>query len=275
MKFTTALIASILSASALAAPGTAARKARHNKRTSGARTSKPMIPANVTAAVHGPENINTEYSTNWAGAALVGTGYTGVTGTFKIPTISLPSGGSSKSSYYASAWVGLDGYTCETAILQTGVDFNLEAGVVSFDAWYEWYPDYAYDFSGISFSEGDTVTLTIKATSKKAGTATVKNVTKGTTVTHTFSAESDSLCETNAEWIVEDFEESTSSGGEEQVPFVDFGTVTFTSAYATTSSGTVGVSGAEIVEMVDSTGNTVIVDASVSGTETVVVTYVS
>ena len=43
------------------------------------------------------------------------------------------------------------------------------------------------------------------------------------TVTHTFSGESDgSLCEYNAEWIVEDFEE-----GDSLVEFADFGTVTF------------------------------------------------
>lgn len=275
MKFSTTLVAAVLSASTImAAPGTAHRRARQNKRSGATRASKPMIPmTNVTATVNGIENLQTEYSTNWAGAALVGTGYTGVTGTFTIPSISLPSGGSSRTSYYASAWVGLDGYTCETAILQTGIDFNLENGVVSYDSWYEWYPDYAYTFSGITFSEGDVVTLTIKATSKTAGTATVENVTTGTTVTHTFSGESDSLCETNAEWIVEDFVEVTGNT-ETQVPFVDFGTVTFTDAYATTSSGTVGVTDAEIVEMVDSTGSTIIVDASVSGSETVVITYV-
>ena len=30
-----------------------------------------------------------------------------------------------------------------------------------YPAWYEWYPDYAYDFSGISFSAGDSVKLTV------------------------------------------------------------------------------------------------------------------
>jgi hypothetical protein len=43
------------------------------------------------------------------------------------------------------------------------------------------------------------------------------------TVTHTFSGETaGSLCEYNAEWIVEDFEEGSSL-----VEFADFGTVTF------------------------------------------------
>jgi hypothetical protein len=34
-------------------------------------------------------------------------------------------------------------------VLQTGIDFCIQGGEVSYDAWYEWYPDYAHDFSGI------------------------------------------------------------------------------------------------------------------------------
>lgn len=201
MKFSAAIAAAVLSASVvLAAPGTAARRARNvdriSKRSAGAiRKSVPMIPSNVTAAVNGPENLNVDYSTNWAGAVLIGTGYKAVTGIFTIPDPTLPSGGSESTLYSASAWVGIDGDTCDTSILQTGVDFNYEDGTVSFDAWYEWYPDYSYDFTGISFSVGDSVKITIDATSTTAGTATVDNVTKGTTVTHTFSGETDALCE--------------------------------------------------------------------------------
>jgi hypothetical protein len=100
-----------------------------------------------------------------------------VTGTFIVPTPK--STGSGTQS--ASAWVGIDGDTCGSAILQTGVDFTVtSAGKVSYDAWYEWFPDYAYDFSGISFSAGDSVTVTVVAPSKTKGTATIKNNTKGT-----------------------------------------------------------------------------------------------
>ena len=82
------------------------------------------------------------------------------------------------------------------------------------------------------------------ATSKTGGTATIENVTKGKTVTHTFSGQP-SLCEYNAEWIVEDFEEGSSL-----VPFANFGTVTFTGASATTTGGTsVGPSGATLIDI--------------------------
>ncbi|KAI9701331.1 MAG: hypothetical protein M1820_006553 [Bogoriella megaspora] len=275
MKFSIALLATILSASEVfAAPGTALRKARYAKRAAGQRGSKPFQSANNTATVEGPDGIDAAtQSTNWAGAALVGSGYTGITGTFTVPSVQLPSGGNSGTAYSASAWVGLDGYTCGSAILQTGIDFTLQNGRTTYDAWYEWYPDYAYDFSGISFSAGDSVTVTIKATSKTGGTATVKNNSKGTSVTHTFTGQGASLCETNAEWIVEDFEE-ISGNTQQQVPFVNFGSVTFTGASASTAGGSVGITNADSVNMISqSNRNEVIAATTIQSSSSVKITY--
>jgi hypothetical protein len=128
-------------------------------------------------------------------------------------------------------------------------------------AWYEWYPDYAYDFSGISISAGDEIKTTVTATSTKAGTAVIENLTTGETVTKSLTS-SYALCEYNAEWIVEDYEE-----GDSLVAFADFGTVTFTDAEATTSSGTVGPSGATIIDIEQ---NSVLTSVSVSSSEVVV-----
>lgn len=108
-----------------------------------------------------------------------------------------------------------------------------------------------------------TDTQTVTATSKSAGTAVIENVTTGKTVTHSFSAESDALCETNAEWIVEDF----SSGGS-LVSFANFGTVTFTGA--SVNSGT-GVSGATIIDIQQS--NKVLTSCSTSGSSSVTCSY--
>jgi hypothetical protein len=227
MKFTTVFGTLLCAEAALAARFTQQRRERAAKRAL-ERTSLPRIPAD-DSTVEGIDlgnETHVSYSTNWAGAVLIGTGYKSVTGTIVVPTPETPSGGSSRTEYAASAWVGIDGDTCQTSILQTGVDFYVEGSEVAFDAWYEWYPDYAYTFSGITISAGDTVTMTVTATSTTAGTAVIKNVTKGTTVTHSFSGQTDALCETNAEWIVEDF-----SSGNSLVPFADFGTVTFTGMF--------------------------------------------
>lgn len=195
-----------------------------------------------------------------------------VTGTFKVPT---PTG----SSGSASAWVGIDGDTCGSAILQTGIDFTIDGGDVSYDgelrvlmqenftnvylkiiAWYEWYPAVSTDFSGISFSAGDSVTLTVTATSTKAGSAVIENNTTGKKVTKSLTSSS-ALCQQNAEWIVEDFEEGSSL-----VKFADFDEVVFTGATAKTISGdSVGPSGATLLDIKQSSKVLTSVSATTSG----------
>jgi hypothetical protein len=101
-------------------------------------------------------------------------------------------------------------------------------------AWYEWFPAVADYFpsSSIAFDAGDSVTLSVTATSNTTGTATIKNNSKNQQVTHTLST-THALCGMHAEWIVEDFIENGTP-----VPLVDWGTVTFTNAYATAPNGT-------------------------------------
>lgn len=91
----------------------------------------------------------------------------------------------------------------------------------------------------------------------------MKNVSKGTSVTHTFTGQTRALQELNAEWIVEDF----SSGGS-LVPFANFGTVTFTGASASGSSGTVTPSGATLIDIKQS--GKVLTSSSVSGSSVTV-----
>ncbi|KAH9940060.1 aspergillopepsin [Epithele typhae] len=256
----------LLAASALAVPTSSERFAsRAARRAAGLnRQSRPKIASSGLSAEF-TNSSNVDYSSNWSGAVLVASTatYKSVTGTFTVPSPKEPSGGSGEHS--ASAWVGIDGDTCGTAILQTGLDFTISGSSVSYDAWYEWYPDYAYDFSGISFSSGDTVTVTVTATSKTAGTAKITNVSTGKSVSHSFSGQP-SLCEYNAEWIVEDFEEGSSL-----VPFANFGTVTFTNAKATTNSGsTVTPSGSDLID-IEQNGK-VLTSVSTSGS-TVTVKY--
>ena len=203
-----------------------------------------------------------------------------VTGTFVVPTPREPSGGSGTHS--ASAWVGIDGDTCGTAILQTGIDFTVSGTRTSFDgtslspthhltawvtdvstpAWFEWFPDFAHDFSGISISPGNTITVSVTATSRTGGTATILNRSTGQQVSHTFSGQP-ALCQENAEWIVEDF----SSGGG-LVPLANWGTVTFTGVSAGTASGTTTPAGATIIDM-EQNGR-VLTDVSASGSSVTV-----
>lgn len=238
---------------------------RLERRASRARKTNPFTPSTGDAAANAilqGNSTNVQYSQNWAGAVLEsppsGSTFNSVSAQFVVPT---PSG-----SGAASAWVGIDGDTYTNAILQTGLDFTVSGGRVTYDAWYEWYPDYAYDFSGITFSAGDSVSVSVQATSYTAGTAVIENLTTGKTVSKAITSSS-RLGGQNAEWIVEDFEQN---GG--LVTFANFGTVTFTQAKAGTSSGSsVGVEGATLLDIEQS--NRVLTDVSTSGSSTVVVKH--
>lgn len=75
--------------------------------------------------------------------------------------------------------------------------------------------------------------MTVIASSTTNGAAYIENLTTGKVVSQALSVTaSQALCEQNAEWIVEDFQSCTSSGTCAQVPFANFGAVTFSSAYA-------------------------------------------
>ncbi|EIW81321.1 hypothetical protein CONPUDRAFT_165495 [Coniophora puteana RWD-64-598 SS2] len=257
-----AILANLLLASvAIAIPTSAERRAARHARRVRNHLSHPAVPQSSQSSKFDVAAVNVTqetFTTNWAGAVWSeGQGtFTSVTGTFTVPTAS----GSGSSS--ASAWVGIDGASCGNAILQTGVDFNADG---TYDgesfrvnltcqtsgaypvflslAWYEWYPAGAVDFQNFPINSGDVITVTVTATSTTSGTAVIENTTQNQQVTQDLTSSS-ALCEQDAEWIVEDFEEN---GG--LVPFADFGTVTFSQASATSSSGSVSPSGATVYDI--------------------------
>ncbi|PMD41075.1 concanavalin A-like lectin/glucanase [Hyaloscypha variabilis F] len=227
--FSTALFASGILAAPKGQNGIARRQAARNG-TSIQRVDRPKSG----------NDSDTDYSTNW-------------TGVFVVPQPSVPSGDGS-GTYSAAIWVGIDGDTYQNAIWQAGIDVTATKSsrktTYSYDAWYEWYPDYAYDFTGITI-----------------GTVVLENETTGQSVTTTISS-TYALGGQNAEWIVEDYEEN---GG--QVALADWGTVTFTNTVATGSGGTSeGAEDSDVIELESSSG-TILSSVTVSDTE-VIVSYV-
>jgi hypothetical protein len=182
-----------------------------------------------------------------------------------VPTLSVPSGSSSSATYGVAAWIGIDGYTYQDASLQSGVDFTISNGVVSYTAWYDWLPDNAYDV-GMEISEGDTITITLSLGSSTTGIADIANNTTGKVDTIYLSS-SYALAGQNAEWIVGDWMEGSTS-----VSPCDWGTVSFTSAFATSSDSTrMGPEDALIINMVQN--NVVLSSVSIDGSS-VTDTYV-
>jgi hypothetical protein len=268
MKFASVILSYALLSSYVSAAPPRSRSTLEERisRRAGRRSTRPVEFTEASIAAGNETQVS--YSTNWSGAVITsppsGQTFDGVTASFVVPTPKAPTGASSSGSYSASAWVGIDGDTYQNAILQTGVDFTISNGKVSYDAWYEWYPDYAYDFD-ITISEGDTITATVSSTSFTAGAAIIENVTTGKTVSKSLTSTS-ALGGQNAEWIVEDYEEGSSL-----VKLVNWGTVTFTGATAKTATTSENAASAQILD-IEQNGK-VLTSVSVSGS-TVSDTYV-
>ncbi|KAL2844468.1 peptidase A4 family-domain-containing protein [Aspergillus pseudodeflectus] len=208
------------------------------------------------------------YSNNWAGAVRekppAGGPYTAVSATFTVPAPTAVPGNTGMQA--GSAWVGIDGDTYPSAILQTGVDFYIENGQIHNDAWFEWFPDYAYDFN-LGVNTGDVIVAMVQAFSPSEGIAVIENQSTGEKATQTVRAPKAeaTLAGQNADWIVEDFQ-----SGDSMVALADFGSVTFTGCEAQAQNGEIlGLNGATIIELKQK--NKVLTEVTVQGDEMMIV----
>lgn len=92
----------------------------------------------------------------------------------------------------------------------------------------------------------------------------MENESNGKTFTKSVS-DADALCGTAIEWIMEDLVVDGDENG-----LANFGTVTFSSASGNSSSGSVSLSSAQLLDIVD--GSTQLTSSSVTS-DTVVIKY--
>ncbi|KAL2833177.1 peptidase A4 family-domain-containing protein [Aspergillus pseudoustus] len=233
---------------------------RHNRIS---HPLRPLDPASspsyliLTSIIDTPSAENErKYSANWAGAVLESpppnATYTYICATITVPTPSPTPADDGVDTMFqaASAWVGIDGATYTSAILQTGISMNVINGVVSIDAWYEWYPDWAtyYDDEDFAIQPGDILVASVNVTASNRGICAMENLSTGQSASATAKARRSSatLAGANAEWVVESH---PSEGG--TVPFVGFGEVAFQGCTAASSRGeSVGLANATVYEMV-------------------------
>ncbi|KAL2831664.1 peptidase A4 family-domain-containing protein [Aspergillus pseudoustus] len=208
------------------------------------------------------------YSNNWAGVVReqppAGGPYTAVSATFTVPAATAIPGGPDLQA--VSAWVGIDGDTYAGAILQTGVDFYVENGQTHHDAWFEWFPDYAYDFN-LAVNTGDVIVAMVQSFSPSEGIAVIENMSTGQKATQTVKAPKPeaTLAGQNADWIVEDFQ-----SGDSIVPLADFGAITFTGCEAQAQNGEIlGLNGGTMIELKQK--GKVLTEVTVQGNETLTV----
>ncbi len=175
-------------------------------------------------------------SSNWSGYADTGSGFSAVSGSWTVPTVSCTEGSS-----YSAHWIGIDGATSST-VEQDGTEADCVAGSGSYDAWYEMYGDSAVNSgnevelspSSYPVFPGDEISASVSVV---GGTWTLAISDSGSaSQLHSWSFSTNIVfsgaAQSSAEWIVErpDICNALSCS---LATLANFGTVTFTNAAAT------------------------------------------
>jgi hypothetical protein len=172
-------------------------------------------------------------STNWSGSAVFATAGDSIgwiEGEWTVPDPSDPHGG--QSSYYSSAWVGIDGWGSPD-VLQAGTASSLVNGSKHVYAWWEWFPDFEVAISNFPVSAGDTMYCLICATSPTAATIYLTNDSTDQHTSFSITAPSGTSLQGNVgEWIVE-----TPSVGGQPTTLPDYGVVYFDDGFAHQKAG--------------------------------------
>jgi hypothetical protein len=177
----------------------------------------------------------TAVSSNWAGYAISGTTFTTVSGSWTQPAVDCSSSAGAQAS--SAFWVGLGGNSeTSNALEQTGTEADCSAsGVATYSAWYELVPAASVK-APLKVAAGDRIAATVKVAGTSV-TVRLRNLTTGKSFAKTLRMASPDV--SSAEWIAE-APSALTPGGTRILPLTDFGTVRFSSASATSTSGHTG-----------------------------------
>ncbi|GJE96810.1 peptidase G1 domain-containing protein [Phanerochaete sordida] len=197
-----------------------------------------------------------QYSVNWAGAILQAPSDTlrEVTATLTLPNLTPPSGvDPDRTTYWGQAWIGIDGDQCDGGSARVGFylysfyDSDEQVNSLTIPFYQIGYAEDSHSINGLNVWPGDSVTLTISATSRTAGFMYVTDNARGTTVSVRYAAGAP-LCRQEAVWVIED---PVHAGTLSHLP--DYGALTFTNASAAIEDGQRtsrrGPQGAHVVNM--------------------------
>jgi hypothetical protein len=203
-------------------------------------------------------NISESLSRNWSGyVADTGT-YSGITGTWTIPTVP-----TSNSAEADATWVGIGGIS-GTDLIQAGTQAITENGQIVYQAWYETLPNASTPVS-LTVNPGDSVTATLtneggSANSTSNWLITIKDNTTNQQYSQTVSYNSS---ESSAEWI----EEMPSDTADSFIPLDNFGSIAISNGTATLNGVSENIleTGAHAVSMTN--GENYLAQPSVLGTD--------
>lgn len=196
----------------------------------------PMLPT-ITTAVTKPKKIH--YSVNWAGAVNSSPPsgrFAAVKMNLTLPKTLGPDYFQPNNEYYAAnAWLGIDGWSHRTALLQAGIVMEVNKSIseeLVFRPWYEWWPKEAMFFD-IPMGPGDDIQIEVVMFNATYGKIILENLSRGEWVARKLKSPypDAGLVGSSVEWIMEDF--ALAVGG--NVPFGNFGMIQLRDCTAYTS----------------------------------------
>jgi hypothetical protein len=214
------------------------------------------LPTARTRSVHD----HAVQDTIWSGAVVHpgdGDSFKWIEGEWTVPNAYLPAGALKGRWYFASTWIGIDGFYGPD-VLQAGCDSSVmrtSAGAIQrqLSPWWEWYPADTISITNLPIAQGDTLDglICMDAGSVTSAMIFLLNVTSG--VAARFGATAPpgtSLAGNSAEWVVERLEEITHPHMPE---LARYGDVYFDAANTGTMANKLLNAGAgSVINMVDS-----------------------
>jgi hypothetical protein len=169
-------------------------------------------------------------SANWAGYVVRNpTGsqtFSSVSGSWVEP--------SATGNGYSSFWVGIGGAGQSHSLEQIGTEANVVNGQVRYDAWYELPPEASVPLS-LAINPGDHISAAVTVNGTNV-TVSLSDRSTGGSFTKTLQMSNPDT--SSAEWIAEAPSAMSATGSLRVLPLANFGTVTFTDAFATADGHT-------------------------------------
>ena len=215
---------------------------------SGAGSIVPIdntAPANQSTGLHA--------STNWAGYTAQGGTYGGVGASWNVPSVAAQSAIATDAT-----WVGIGGITSGD-LIQAGTQALVQDGQVTYSAWYETLPSYQQKIP-LTIHAGDSITASLTETTPGVWQLSFTDLTTGKNCSQSIPYNSS---KSSAEWI-EERPIADIGRGFSLIPLDQFGSVSFTGAYAIVNGARVtpAAAGATALSMVNGGANQTLATAS-------------
>ncbi len=206
-------------------------------------SSTAAVGSSIGSSTSGSNPQTSSYSSlNWSGYLASSGSFSGVSGSWTVPSVT----GNSVSISADSTWIGIGGVTGGD-LIQTGTE-NLvsKSGVVQTAAFYELLPGAAIPINSMSVTAGDSMTANISKNSD--GTWNILITDNTSTQSYSIKVNYTSSM-TTAEWIQEDPSYSINN----LIPLDKFNSVTFTktSFVSNGSSSNVSTSNVQSISLVN------------------------